>query len=315
VAAIPGTRRAYRALRAAAREVRGGKALELRIGDLPLDDAVRLTFEIVLQREPRPGDLELHMPSLERGVVSRAELAQMLRSNAEIEKPGGFSVHTLGYSIHAGRGRFVRSLPAARRIVDLGGTALGDPRGALVCLGYPYDFESLVVVELPSEDRHQIYRADQVDGTVHTERGPVSYRYHSMVDLSDFDDSSVDLVYAGESLEHVPPDEGAFVLGEVLRILRPGGHFALDTPNGRVTRLQQAEFIDPDHKVEYTWPELRTMLLAAGFTITRAHGLNYAGESMARGSFDFAEVASNCGLFDAIEDCYIMACVARKPPA
>ena len=41
-----------------------------------------------------------------------------------------------------------------------------------------------------------------------------------------------------------------------IAFLRPGGYFALDTPNGRLTRLQQADFIDPDHKIEYTFEQL-----------------------------------------------------------
>ena len=32
-----------------------------------------------------------------------------------------------------------------------------------------------------------------------TALGPVRYRYHSMVDLSDYADDSVDLVYSGQS--------------------------------------------------------------------------------------------------------------------
>jgi hypothetical protein len=88
---------------------------------------------------------------------------------------------------------------------------------------------------------------------------------------------------------------------------------ALDTPNARVTRFQQDAFVDPDPKVEYTWSQLWQLITDGGFEIEWAKGLNYAGESLANGRFDMAEVAGNCGLFDAIEDCYILALVARKP--
>ena len=92
---------------------------------------------------------------------------------------------------------------------------------------------------------------------------------------------------------------------------RPGGAFALDTPNGRVCRAQQDEFIDPDHEVEYTRGELEAKLAAAGYDVVRAWGLNYVGEAMAGGRFDEAECARNAGLFAEPEDCYLLAYVVR----
>ncbi|MGH3600904.1 MAG: hypothetical protein ACRDQH_11620, partial [Pseudonocardiaceae bacterium] len=115
------------------------------------------------------------------------------------------------------------------------------------------------------------------------------------------------------SIEHITPDEGRLMLKNLLRILRPGGYFALDTPNGRVTRMQQADFVDPDHKVEYTWPELRHMLTSAGFEIMSAAGLNHGGPPVSDGVFDANEVARRWGLHHELEDCYILAIVAWKP--
>src|SRR5438445_210082 len=82
--------------------------------------------------------------------------------------------------------------------------------------------------------------------------GPIRYPYQSMTDLTGIDSGTVDLVYSGQSIEHVTEADGDVVLREVARVLRVGGWFAVDTPNGRATRAQQADFIDPDHEVEYT---------------------------------------------------------------
>jgi SAM-dependent methyltransferase len=306
VASIPGARRARQ-------WVHSHSSLRGSFERLSPEDAVRLAYQVLLDRDPDPTGWATYVPAVRRGELSRREMAQTLRCSPEFESPRTFTAHTFGPSIHVGRCRFIRSLPKAARIVDLGGTNLGDPRGALVSLGYPYRFESLVIVDLPSEERHAIYRSEENRDVVETEMGQVQYRYHSMVDLSGFEDDSVDLVYSGQSIEHVQPDEAVIVLKEVHRILRPGGRLALDTPNGRVTRLQQPEFIDPDHKAEYTWSELRRMLSEAGLEIDWAKGLNYAGESLRAGRFDVAEVAGNIGFFDAIEDCYILAVVAAKP--
>ena len=111
------------------------------------------------------------------------------------------------------------------------------------------------------------------------------YRYHSMVDLSDYPDDSVDLVYSGQSIEHVPPDLAAKVLSEVHRVLRPGAFLAIDTPNARVTRLQQAEFIDPDHEHEYTDAEMRALLTGAGFEVVGGLGPEPRRAEPGRGPF------------------------------
>jgi malate/lactate dehydrogenase len=99
----------------------------------------------------------------------------------------------------------------------------------------------------------------------------------------------------------------------VRRVLKPGGHLALDTPNARVTRLQQADFIDPDHEHEYSHAEMIEKLERAGFEVVEAKGLNYAGPSLAAGHFDVDAIASARGLFSLIEDCYLLAYVCRVP--
>ena len=167
---------------------------------------------------------------------------------------------------------FIRSLPRARRILDIGGVALGVPYGALVLMGYPYAFQEIVIVDLPSEDRHELYQDGQTQTTVDVAGGRVSYRYHSMTDLSSYPSASFDMVYSGESIEHITRAEAEQVLAEARRVLKPGGVLALDTPNANLTRLQQDAFIDPDHKYEYRHAEMAAMLRGNGFVIERADG-------------------------------------------
>lgn len=285
----------------------------LQFERLPAAAAVHLAYQVVLGRKPDPGGFTQYEKAVAGGQMTRREMVDALRGSSEFENRRPFSGTMMGHSIHASRCRFVRALPKAATIVDLGGTDLGNPEGAFVGLGYPYRFDSLTIVDLPPDERHPIYNSSEIGALVETPRGPVRYSYHSMTDLSPFADASVDLVYSGQSIEHVTSDEGALVLKEVARILKRGGRLALDTPKSRVTRLQQEQFIDPDHKVEYSWEELRQMIGAAGLTVEWAKGINYAGESMAQGRFMPEEVAANVGLFDEIDDCYILACVCRKP--
>jgi SAM-dependent methyltransferase len=282
---------------------------------LPASLSVVLAYQVMLRRRPDPTGFRDMVGGIASGRLSRQEMVQYIRGSEEFTSHVRFSGSMLGHSIHAGRCQFIRGLPKARRIVDLGGTSLGRDVGAMVSMGYPYPFDELVIIDLPSEDRHTIYRSTDTRREVTSPLGPVRYRYHSMTDLSGFEDASVDLVYSGQSIEHVTPDDGAVVMKEVFRILKPGGSFALDTPNARVTRLKQDDFIDPDHKVEYTYGEVADLVTSTGFEIVDAKGLNYAGTSLAAGRFDIDEVAGNSGLYAAIEDCYILCLVARKPGA
>jgi len=91
---------------------------------LPAALAVRLAYEVMLQRPVDPVGLTDNLARLVRREFTRAELTQALRGSEEFQTLG-FTGRMLGYSIHAGRCLFIKSLPEARRILDLGGYSLG----------------------------------------------------------------------------------------------------------------------------------------------------------------------------------------------
>ena len=86
-------------------------------------------------------------------------------------------------------------------------------------------------------------------------------------------DGSFDLVWAGETIEHVADTVG--LLSEVRRVLRPGGYLLLSTPaHGRLamlplalSRRRFAEHFDPraDHLRFYSARTLRRLLEDFGF--------------------------------------------------
>jgi SAM-dependent methyltransferase len=61
------------------------------------------------------------------------------------------------------------------------------------------------------------------------QRGVEAHQLTLGIEPLPFEDESVDLVYMAEVLEHLPrPDRG---VEEIHRVLRPGGHLVLTTPN------------------------------------------------------------------------------------
>lgn len=275
------------------------------------ETVLQIGYRAILHRLPDSYGRADYGPRLRSGELTVEQFGRYLIESREFER---VSVgKDLGLSLHRSRCAFVRGLPPAERILDLGGTDLGHEWGAMLTMGYPYHFEELVIVDLPPDDRHPIYNKGGVRPTIETPQGTVRYSYHSMVDLSSFEDNSFDLVYSGQSIEHVPVDAADTMLEGAFRVLRPGGSMAIDTPNARLTRLQQDELIDPDHTYEYTVKELVDKVSAAGFEVAECKGLNLGRESLARGQFDAAELAQNVGIYADADSCYLTAILCRKP--
>ena len=289
----------------------GASAIPHDVGALPPEVFVRYAYQTILQRDPDPGGLKNYVDHLQSGEYGPRDVIDELAGSTE------FSIEVRLRnplrSLHLSRCDWVHQLPRGCRILDLGGTDQASPAGALVGMGYPYEFEKLTIVELPPEDRHELYRYAEVVDKVDTPLGPVEHVFQSMTDLSCFDDATFDLVVSGQSIEHITFDEADLALKQSFRVLEPGGYLALDTPNGRACRVQQEELTNPDHKYEYTHEELSAKIEAAGFIIESAFGLSYVGESIRTGMFSFDELARNRGVFHEIRDCYALSYVARKP--
>jgi SAM-dependent methyltransferase len=304
---VPQLRRVGRRARREATQL-----LDTPFEELAPRQAVRLAYNVLLRRDPDEPAWSDQADAIAAGALAREDVIDRIRCSSEYRTQVPVGRASLHSSLHLSRCEFIAGLPPARRIVDLGGGHAIDPRGALVLLGYPYDFEELVVVDLPPDDRHPLYRSERFEAA-DSEHGTVRYEYRSMSDLSFADDASVGLVYSGQSIEHVSEADGDVVLKECMRILQPGGYLAIDTPNGQVCRLQQDSFIDPDHKVEYTLDQLREKVRRAGFVVCTERGLNWGGPAVGEGRFDPASFAGNYGIYFEAESCYLLALLAQKP--
>lgn len=280
---------------------------------LPEDVFLTVAYRILLDRAPDAGGVGHFRKRLAEG-ASRRDIVWEIRDSSEFRSRRQSPLAAL----HAARLAWTRSLPRAGTIVDLGGASTSSPRGALIEMGYPYDFESLTIIDLPPDERHEEFRSERWPDHVDTELGPVRYVHASMTDLSAIPDASVDLVNSSQTFEHIHPHEGEQVLAEVRRVLKPTGLLALDTPNRALTAIELAdqdeEFINPDHKIEYTHPQMLTLFDRHGLSVVRAQGIAWLPESATTGVFDADEISTNAGLYDDIERSYLLAYLCRPTP-
>lgn len=94
---------------------------------------------------------------------------------------------------------------------------------------------------------------DEIRSAVLSRRSNVvEYRYDDMTRTS-LPEGHFDVVNAVEVLEHVDDDD-AFV-ANVAKVLRPGGHFVMTTPNGDFKPVPY-----PDHKRHYKASQLEALL-------------------------------------------------------
>lgn len=83
-------------------------------------------------------------------------------------------------------------------------------------------------------------------------------------------DSSVDLAYSNQLMEHLHPDDVEGQLRELVRVLRPGGRYVCVTPHRYSGPHDISAFFGCEptgfHLKEYTVGGLRAAFLGAGFT-------------------------------------------------
>jgi glycosyltransferase involved in cell wall biosynthesis/SAM-dependent methyltransferase len=270
----------------------------------------------ILKRAPDSEGFKHFTDRLSQNPGSRREVVANLVRSTEFRtqpRPQLGLVETL----HLVRCHLVHQLPQAEHVVDLGGAALNSIQGALLVMGYPHRVRSLTIVDLPPSDRLGEYVCSSNEAEtewIDTEMGPIRYLHTSMTDLSVIKDGSVDLVFAGQSIEHVSVEEAKRIMSEVLRVLRPGGFFCLDTVNAAVARIQLPHaFLHPGHRVEYRVSDLVNKLQVAGFEVKKVKGLCPMSGTVRSGLFDEQELLDNDRLADEAEICYLFFVECVKP--
>lgn len=235
-------------------------------------------------------------------------VARLMLSSVGIEsqETQALPLHLL--AIHAARLRLVRHLlPPAKRILDLGGA-----NAPLYRMGYPHAFDRLVMVDLPAEERHRTFKEVNLERT--ESGGEVVLHYGDMTELAGFADASFDLVWSGQSIEHVPFEAAERMARQAFRVLRSGGYFCLDTPNRLLTAIHTGGgFIHPDHKHEYLPDELRSLMRRGGFKVEEEFGICEMPLTMRAGQFDYRDFFVGGAVTRNVDHAYIHFLKCRKP--
>lgn len=184
--------------------------------------------------------------------------------------------NTILHKHHMARVSLIRNhLPKAATILDLGGADAEQPCGALLAMGYPHVPEMVHIIDLPVEDR--IHDPSFITASKDHRHGAsfVSYQYQSMSDIDKINKGPFDLVWMGQTIEHIFPDELRKILQHLGKILKKDGLFCLDTPNRGITKLLDPYgYIHPDHKKEYTPSELTKIFSEFGLQLEKSLGIS-----------------------------------------
>lgn len=270
-------------------------------------------FLAVHRRRPDARELGFYLEQVDR---LRLGPHQVLMSF--LMMPAGLERHLYGSTItdahHLARLKLIKHLPPARRIVDLGGACIQDPRGSLLYMGYAPEPEQIDILDLAPDERIWHRPEHRHADELRAGRTLIRYHYRPLWDLAPFADASTDLVWSGQSIEHVSQDQARQAIAEAWRILAPRGMLCLDTPNRALTQLLVHEdFVHPEHKIEYRVGELSAMLREAGFTIEQALAVSPMPFSLASSRFSRLELLAATGLGPDPETGFSFYLACRKP--
>ncbi|CAG0927778.1 putative S-adenosylmethionine-dependent methyltransferase/MSMEI_2290 [Thermoflexales bacterium] len=245
---------------------------------------IQTTYHVVLNRAAQPDEQARWVTSIRRGETKWTGIVwQLLCSNELQQLHSDWSLPRdpmqVQHALHQARCSLVRTeLPAADTIADLGGACTEAISGALLWMGYPHPAREITIIDLPPSNRMFAdtfnYIAAETANWIEVGQTRIRYIHTVMTDMSGLADASVDMLWLGQSIEHITQAQARQVYGEALRVLKPGGYFCLDTPNRTLTRLQSSfGYIHPEHKHEYRPAELAHQLTRAGLVVKRTLGV------------------------------------------
>lgn len=213
--------------------------------------------------------------------------------------------------VHKARQAWCKGLDKYDCILDIGGSSPNASTGALIELGYSHRPKQIYILDKPAEEQYWGNPKYSQEIDYEFDWGKVEYHHCNAEDISEYEafkNLRVDAVYMGQVIEHIHEESLPSLLHWIKDHLNDGGKFIFDTPNRILTSIQSPdEYIDDDHKIEYTPEQLEVILNDNGFTVIKKTGILNMPNSYETKVFNPQEVYTQTALSDRLETCYLFA--------
>ncbi len=271
-----------------------------------------MAYHVLLRRDIDASGLATWREVIASGKFREQSVIDTLLQSDEYMTRFGVDLLTI---VHRSRQAWIKTVPAAARILDIGGSSANNPQGALIELGYPHRPNCLHILDLPPDK--QYWGKPTYDQSVphRFDWGEVRFFHGSaeaVWDVLDLQGQRYDMVFLGQAIEHVWPSALPRMLAWIREHLQPDGRLVFDTPNRALTRIQCPDSLtDPDHKYEYTPDELADVVVKAGFEIVKTSGMLHLPVQAESGKYDPLEYANAPLLSPDANACFLFAIEAK----
>lgn len=241
----------------------------------PIEQA-QIMYRMVFNRSIDDFGMQVIQARIQAGKFSKLGLLLRMLKSPEFRQP--YRRIKPIQRLHTARSEWVKQLPSADRVLDIGGSSPTVPEGALIELGYQHKPKELTIFDKPPEQQYWgAPNYSQGEKRVFP-WGTVQYMHGYAEDIFDnkvLASQTFDMIFMGQVVEHIQVEKLPALLVWIRDHLNPGGHFYCDTPNRLITKYETGDdsYIDPDHKKEYTPVELMALFNEAGFMEVQSQGI------------------------------------------
>ena len=281
------------------RESVGNKAVSKDI------EFVSRAYELILQRPLDKAGKVFWNSRIQDNTFSKTNLVDTLVESPEYQMLKKTPFHEM---VHLSRTVWVKDLPKATSILDIGGSSPNIEQGALIELGYPHRPKNLFIFDLPPEEQYWGKPKFPQDKSYDFNWGSIHYfhgRAEKITEVEGLMEKRFELIYMGQTIEHIYPEFLPTLLKWIGKHLEKDGLLIFDTPNRDITGIQSDSFIDEDHKIEYTPNSLLKILEENGFSVKRQWGMLQMPKTFKNKKFDPLEIYDHPIVSNDVSNAYL----------